>query len=150
MAVANQPALPPGASSVGVGQRRCARDLFNLADRPRKKLITKLNNLFNVFTFNSTFNAPKTMELRFPRASRSSNLPSIPPFVTAASFWLVVAFKIVDRQPFKAAVYFILNIFCRSICRPKRWDGVPPRAPRPARLCSNTPPTGPADYRVDC
>ena len=33
------------------------------------------------------------MELHFPRASRSSHLPSILPSVAAASFWLVVAFK---------------------------------------------------------
>ena len=36
MAMANQPALLPGASSEGVGQGRCARVLFNSADRPRK------------------------------------------------------------------------------------------------------------------
>jgi hypothetical protein len=53
MAVANQPALPPGASSEGVGRGQCASVLFNSADRPRKKLITKLNDLFYVFTFNS-------------------------------------------------------------------------------------------------
>jgi hypothetical protein len=124
--------------------------LFNSADPPRKKLITKFKDLFYVFTFNSTSNAPKTMELRFPCASRLSNLPSIQPSIAAASFWLVVAFKIVDQRRFKARMYFILNIFCQSICRPKQWDGVPPRAPRPARLCSNTPPTGSADYQVDC
>ena len=90
------------------------------------------------------------MELRFPCASRSSHLLSILPFVAAASFWLVVVFTIINRRPFKAAVYFIFIFFRRSICRPKRWDGVPPRAPRPARLCSNTPPTGSANYRVDC
>jgi hypothetical protein len=77
-----------------------------------KKIITKLNNLFYVFTFNLMPNAPKTMELCFPFASHSSNLPSIQPPVAVASFWLVVAFKIVDRQPIKAMVYFILNIFC--------------------------------------
>ena len=46
MAVANQPALSPGASSEGVGQGRCERVLFNSADWPRKKIISKLNNLF--------------------------------------------------------------------------------------------------------
>ncbi len=51
------------------------------------------------------------MELRFPCASRSSQLPSILPFVAVASFWLVVALIIIDRRPFKAAVYFILYIF---------------------------------------
>jgi hypothetical protein len=72
----------------------------------------ELNNLFYVFTSYSTSNAPKTIELRFPRASRLSHLPSILPSVTAASFWLAVAFKTIDRWPFKAAVYFILYIFC--------------------------------------
>jgi hypothetical protein len=90
------------------------------------------------------------MKLRFPCTSRSSKLPSILPFVAAASFWLVVALIIIDRRPFKAAVYFIFIFFRRSIRRPKQWDGVPPHAPRPARLRSNTPPTASADYRVDC
>ena len=40
--------------------------------------------------------------------------------------------------------------FCRSICSPKQWDGVPPRAPHPTCLHSNTPPTAYADYQVDC
>ncbi len=102
MAVANQLALPPGASSEEVGRGRCGRVLFYSADRPRKKLITKLNDLFYVFTFNSMSNTPKTMELHFPCASRSSNLPSIQPSVVAASFWFVVAFKIVDRRPFNS------------------------------------------------
>ena len=150
MAVANQPALPPGASPEGVGVGRCARVLFNSADRPRKTIVTKLNDLLHVFTSYSTSNAPKTTELCFPCASRSSQLPSILLFVAVASFCLVVALIIIDRRPFKAAVYFILYICCRSICRPKRWDGVPPRAPRPARLRSNTPPTASANYRVDC
>jgi len=113
-------------------------------------MVTKLNNLFYVFTSYSTSNAPKTMELCFPRASSLSHLPSILPSVAAASFWLVVAFKIIDRRPFKAAVYFILYIFCRSIRHPKRWDDVPPHAPHPARLRSNTRTTASADYQVDC
>jgi hypothetical protein len=35
-------------------------------------------------------------------------------------------------------------LFCYSIQHPKRWDGVPSRAPRPAHLRSNTPPTASA------
>ena len=95
-------------------------------------------------------NAPKTMELRFPCASRSLHLPSILPSVAAASFWLVVALIIINRRPFKAAVYFIFYIFCRSICRPKQWDNVPPRAPPPTCLHSNIPPTASVNYWVDC
>ena len=81
------------------------------ADRPRKKIITNLNNLFYVFPSYSMSNAPKTMELHFPRASRSSHLPSILPFIAATSFWLVVVFKIIDRRPLKAVVYFILILY---------------------------------------
>jgi hypothetical protein len=50
-------------------------------------------------------NAPKTMELHFPCACRLSHLPSILPSVATTSFWLVVAFKIIDWRPFKAVVY---------------------------------------------
>jgi hypothetical protein len=126
MAVANHPALPPGASSEGVGQGRCARVLFNSADRPRKKLITKINDLFYVYTFNSTSNAPKTMELHFPCTSRSSHLPSILTYVVAASFWLVVALIIIDRRPFKAAVYFIFYIFLSINSLPQTMGWCPP------------------------
>jgi hypothetical protein len=107
------------------------RVLFNSADRPRKKLITKLNYLFYVFTFNSTSNAPKTMELRFPCASGSSNLPSILPFVQATSYWLVVVFKIVDRRPFKAAMYFIL-IFLSINLPPQTMGRCPPTRSLPS------------------
>ena len=71
-------------------------------------------------------NDPKTMELRFPRASRSSHLPSILPSVAAASFWLVVAFKIIDRRPFKAAVYFIFYIFSSINSPPQTIGRCPP------------------------
>ena len=113
-------------------------------------MITKLNNLFYAFTSYSTSNAFKTIEMCFPRTYRSSHLPSILPSITATSFWLVVAFKIIDQRPFKAVVYFILYIFCQSIHRPKRWDSVPPRAPCPVHLRSTTPPTASANYWVDC
>jgi hypothetical protein len=142
MAVVNQPALPPGASLEGVGRGRCARVLFNLADQPRKIIITKLNDLFYVFTFNSTSNAPKTIELRFPCASRSSHLPSILPSVAAASFWLVVVLIIIDRRPFKAAVFFIFYIFS-SINSPPQTMGWCP----PMRSPAHTPPLQHPPYR---
>ena len=39
------------------------------------------------------------MELRFPRASRSLHLPSIPilPSISEAYFWLVVVWKIINQ-----------------------------------------------------
>ena len=47
--MANKPTPPPGASVEGVGQERCARVLFNSADRPKKKLVTKVNEFILVF-----------------------------------------------------------------------------------------------------
>ncbi len=75
------------------------------------------------------------MELRFPRASRSSHLPSILPFVAAASFWLVVVFKIIDQRPFKAVVYFIFYIFLLLNLPPQTMGRCPPtRSPPSASL----------------
>jgi hypothetical protein len=149
MAVANQPALPPGASLEGVGRGQCARVLFNSADRPRKKIITTLNDLFYVFTSYSMPNAPKTMELRFPCTSCLSHLPSILTSIAATSFWLVDGLIIIDRRPFKAAVYFIFYIILSLKLLPQTMGGVPPHAPPPTRLCSNIPFTTSANYRVD-
>ncbi len=111
MAMANQPALPPGASLEGVGRGRCARVLFNLADRPRKKLITKPNNLFYVFTPYPTYNAPKMMASRFPHESRLSNIPYMLPSIAATCFWLVVVFWFADWRPIIATMYCIFIIF---------------------------------------
>ena len=88
--------------------------------------------------------------MRCSRISRPSYLPSILPSILAAYFWLVVLFQIIDWCPSKAMMYLILYIFCQSICRPKRWDGVPPCAPLPTRLCSNIPSSISANYRVNC
>ncbi len=77
-------------------------------------------------------NAPKTMEFRFPCASRSSHLLSILPFVAAASFWLVVALIIIDRQPFKAAVYFIFYIFLSINSPPQMMGRCPPMRSLPS------------------
>ncbi len=90
------------------------------------------------------------MELRFPCTSRSSHLPSILPSVTAASFWLVVALIIIDRRPFKAAVHFIFYIFSLINSPHQTMGRCPPMHSSPSALCSNTPPTASADYRVDC
>jgi hypothetical protein len=58
---------------------------------------------------------------------------------------------IFDRRPPKAMMYFLFFIFyflflCRSICRPKRLDGVPPRALPPTRFRYNIPPNDAADF----
>ncbi len=69
-----------------------------------EKNIIYLTQRINFFYFVSylTSNAPKTMILRFPHTSRSLHLPFILPCILDAYFWLVVMWKIVDRQPPKA------------------------------------------------
>ncbi len=85
-------------------------------------------------------NAPKTMELRFPCASRSSHLPSILPSVAATSFWLVVALIIIDRRPFKAPVYFIFYIFLSINLLPQTMGRCPPmRSPAHAPPLQHPP-----------
>jgi len=81
-------------------------------NRPRKKIVTKLNDFIIVYTSYSTYNAPKMMVSRFPHASCSSHLPSILPSVKAACFWLVVVWwAVVDRRLSKAMVYFMFIYF---------------------------------------
>jgi hypothetical protein len=92
----------------------------------REKIFTKLNTFILLFTSYLMSNAPKTMELRFPRTSRLSHLPSIFPSIAAASFWLVVVFKIIDRQPFKAVVYFIFVSFSLLNLTPQTMGRCPP------------------------
>jgi hypothetical protein len=79
------------------------------------------------------------MELRFPRSSRSSNLPFILLSVTAASFWLVVAFKIIDRRPFKAMVYFMVVSFSVLNWTPQTMGRCPPHAFLAQRASALTP-----------
>jgi hypothetical protein len=126
----------------GVGQGQCPRVLFNSADRPRKKLITKLNNLFYVFTSYSTCSTPKTKELRFPRASRSLHLPSILLSVAVTCFWLVVAFKIINQQPFKVVVflyYIFYVVFVDQFAAPNDGMVSPHALPRPRASALTSP-----------
>jgi hypothetical protein len=75
---------------------------------------------------------PQTMELRFPRAYRLLHLPSIRPSVVAASFWLVVAFTIIDWRPFKAVVYFIFVSFLLLNSTPQTMGRCPPTGSLPS------------------
>jgi hypothetical protein len=49
MAIAKQLTPPPGAYAEGADQGRYCRVLYYCADRPRKKLISELNNFILVF-----------------------------------------------------------------------------------------------------
>ena len=76
-------------------------------------------NYFRFFTSSSTYSAPKMTLICFHHTSRSSHLPSVVPSIVAAFFWLVVVYSFVNQQPSKATTYFIFNLFCRIIRRPK-------------------------------
>ena len=91
-----------------------------------KKYLLISTNLFYYFTSYSTSNAPKTMELRFPRTFCLSHLPSILPSILDIYFWLVVVWKIIDRQPPKAKALPISLFFVIPFSHPKWWDNVPP------------------------
>ena len=94
-------------------------------------------------------NAPKTMELHFPCTSHSLHLPSILLSVAAACFWLVVAFKIIDRRQFKATVYFVFVSFSLLNSTPQMMGWYPPTCSLPSAPPLYHPPTASADYRVD-
>jgi hypothetical protein len=86
--ISSRPTLVASGEGVDRGQRGWV--LLNNTNRPRKKIVTKVNNFIIVYTNYSSYNAPKMMVSRFPHASRLSHLPSILPSAAAACFWLVV------------------------------------------------------------
>ncbi len=59
MDVANQPTPPPAASLEGVGQGWSLRVLYNYADWPRKKIISKPNNFILIFMSSQLLLVPK-------------------------------------------------------------------------------------------
>jgi hypothetical protein len=82
----------PVASGEGevVDRGQCGWVLLKNTNRPRKKIVTKLNDFIIDYASYSTYNAPKMMVSRFPHSSLLSHLPSILPSVAAECFWLVV------------------------------------------------------------
>ena len=106
-----------------------------------EKVFTKINELILVFYLISivTSYAPKTMILRFPCASRSSHLPFILPSIPDTYFWLVVVWKIVDRQQPKAKAP-PKSLFFSSFHLVAPNDGTTPqRNPTRSRLLFNVP-----------
>jgi hypothetical protein len=82
----------------------------------------------------------------FPRASRSSRLPSVVSSVAAACFWLVVVCCFADWRPFKATTYFIFLFFVAQFAAPKRYANAISLACRSARLPSIIPPNASANF----
>jgi hypothetical protein len=106
----------------------------------QEKKFTKLIKFILVFTSYSTSNAPKTMELRFPHAPHLSHLPSTLTNVAATCFWLVGAFKIINRQPSKAVVYFTFIYFSLLNLTPQSMGWCPPTHSPPPCASTQTPP----------
>ena len=138
----------PLASEEWVDQGRRGWVLLNNTNRPRKKIVTKLNNFIIDYASYSTYNAPKMMVLHFPHTSRSSHLPSILPSVAAACFWLVVAFQISISGRIRQRRIFVILFVRGSVHPPKQWNGVSPCALPPTRLRSNNSILAFADSRL--
>ena len=91
------------------------------------------------------------MILCFPRASRSSHLPFMLPSIPDAYFWLVVVWKIVNRQPPKAkAPSKSLILFVVPFSPPKQWDDAPHRDPTCHAFSSTSPLYRVRRQSVDC
>ena len=138
----------PVASGEGVDRGWRGWVLLNNTNRPRKKIVTKLNNFIIDYASYSTYNAPKMMVSHFPHTSRSSHLPSILPSVAAACFWLVVAFQISIGGRIRQRRIFAILFVRGSVHPPKQWNGVSPCALPPTRLRSNISILAFADSRL--
>jgi len=139
MAVANLPTPPPGASSERVGRGRCARVLFNSAHRPRKKLITKLNDLFYVFTSCSTPTPPKQWNCASPAPpARRTFPPYYPPSQPPVFGWLLrLKSSTGGHLRLRCILYYIF--FVDQFATPN--DGtVPPHVLLAQRASTLTPP----------
>jgi hypothetical protein len=115
-----------------------------------KIIITKLNNLFMFLPLIQCPTPPKQWNYASPTPpARCTFPPYYPPLRPPVFGWLLCLQSSTGGhlRP-QCILYFIF--FHHSICHPKQWDSVPPRAPRPACLRSITPPTGSANYWVDC
>jgi hypothetical protein len=86
------------------------------------------------------------MVLRFPRASRSSRLPSLVPSIAADCVLLVVVCKFIDWRPSKATTYLFFYFVVTLFAAPKRYANALSLAFRPARLPSIIPPNAAADF----
>jgi hypothetical protein len=81
MAIANQLTLPPGAYAIGADRGQCCRVLYNYADRRRKKLIEKFNDLILVLYELSKSNNPKTMHMLHHGCTTFSKIPPSFPLI---------------------------------------------------------------------
>ena len=86
------------------------------------------------------------MVLHFPRASRSSRLPSLVPSIAADCVLLVVVCKFIDWRPSKATTYLFFYFVVTLFAAPKRYAYALSLAFRPERIPSIIPPNAAADF----
>ncbi len=146
----SESAHPTPGSLFGRGPPRSQwKDLDNTNHRAEKKIVRKLDNFILVFNTLPIYSHQNDWFAPPPRS-----LMVAPPLHTflchSSSFWLVVVWKIIHRQPSKAKVYYIFTFFCHSNCRPNRCANVPPHAPPRRCLLSNISTTAVANsYLID-
>jgi hypothetical protein len=88
------------------------------------------------------------MVLRFPRASRSSRLPSIVPSVAAAVFgWLLCEFLLIGGHLRPRRIFLFFH-FVTLFVAPKRYINALSLARSSARLPSIISPNATADFRL--
>jgi hypothetical protein len=86
------------------------------------------------------------MVLRFPRASRSSRLPSIVPSIAADCFWLVVVSNSSIGGHLRPRRIYFFYFFVTLFAAPKRYAYALSLAFRPERIPSIIPPNAAADF----
>jgi hypothetical protein len=104
---------------------------------------TKLSGFILVFYSFLTSTPPQQWNVASPATPAQSHLPFILPSILDAYFWLVVVWKIINRQSPKAKALPIFLFFVVPFSHPKLWDDAPTHDPTRLRLLFNIlqPPT---------
>ena len=140
MDVGNQPTPPLGASSEGVGRGQRARVLFNLADQPRKIIITKLNNVCYFLPPIQLTTPPKWWYHATPmHPAHHISPPCYPPLWPPVFGWLLCFGLPIDGRFTQPCILFSLCLHC-PIRHPKQWDSVSPHAPPPCTTSTDSLP----------
>ncbi len=125
--------------------------LFNLADRPRKKLIIKLNDLYYVFTFYSTSTPPKQWNCASPvPPARYTFPPYSPPPRPPVFGWLLHVQSLTGSHLRQWCILYFCFFFVTQFDTPNDGTVSPHRLLAQRASALTPPPTTSADYRVDC
>ena len=119
-------ACPTPGSLFGGGRARAmCRVLFNLADQPRKIIITKLSNLFNFLPPPIQLTTPTKWSHRDPPACPAHHISPqcSPPMRLPVCGWLLCFGPPIGGQFMPPCILFSLFLHCSIQC-PKQWDSV--------------------------